>query len=109
MVWLAVDGGRSLRVRIRVFGRTLRRRLQGASGDLVGMLGGMPIPLFVQELRRKLGDDLLFLPGVAAVVFDDGGRVLLARRADTKRWAVVGGIVEPGEEPADCCVREVLE
>ena len=69
----------------------------------------MPVPPFVLELRRKLGDDLLLLPGVAAVVTDAGGRVLLARRSDTRRWAVIGGIVEPGEEPADCCVREVLE
>ena len=69
----------------------------------------MPVPPFVLAVRRKLGNDLMLLPGVAAVVFDDRGRVLLARRSDTRRWAVIGGIVEPGEEPADCCVREVLE
>ncbi len=69
----------------------------------------MPVPEFVRSLRRKVGDDLLLLPGVAAVVFDDAGRVLLGRRADTGRWSVIGGIVEPGEEPADCCVREVRE
>ena len=69
----------------------------------------MPVPPFVSELRRKLGNDLLLLPGVAAVVIDDRGRVLLARRSDTRRWAVIGGVVEPGEEPADCCVREVME
>jgi ADP-ribose pyrophosphatase YjhB (NUDIX family) len=69
----------------------------------------MPIPQFVLDVRRKLGNDLMLLPGVAAVVFNDAGEVLLARRADTRRWAVIGGIVEPGEDPADCCVREVLE
>ena len=69
----------------------------------------MPIPQFVLDVRRKIGNDLMLLPGVAAVVFNDAGAVLLARRADTRRWAVIGGIVEPGEDPADCCVREVLE
>lgn len=46
---------------------------------------------------------------MSAVVFDDQGRVLLGRRADNGRWAVIGGIVEPGEQPADCAVREVFE
>ena len=35
--------------------------------------------------------------------------MLLGRRTDTGQWHTIGGIVEPGEEPADCCVREVLE
>ena len=69
----------------------------------------MPVPPFVQTLRRSVGHALLLLPGVAAVVFDDAGRVLLGRRADTGKWHLIGGIVEPGEEPADCIVREVLE
>ena len=69
----------------------------------------MPVPPFVTDLRRRLGHDLLLLPGVAAIVFDDRGRVLLGRRSDTGQWHTIGGIVEPGEEPADCCVREVLE
>jgi ADP-ribose pyrophosphatase YjhB (NUDIX family) len=69
----------------------------------------MPIPEFVVELRRKIGQDLLWMPGVTAVVFDAAGRVLLVRRADTAEWAPIGGILEPGEQPADCAVREVLE
>ena len=69
----------------------------------------MPVPPFVQQIRRTLGHELILLPGVAAIVFDDRGRVLLGRRSDTGRWHTIGGIVEPGEEPADCCVREVME
>ncbi|MEV6247777.1 NUDIX domain-containing protein [Streptomyces sp. NPDC051742] len=69
----------------------------------------MATPDFIQALRATAGHQLLFLPGVSAVVFDDEGRVLLGRRADTGRWAIVGGIVEPGEQPADCAVREVYE
>ncbi|MFD3533523.1 NUDIX domain-containing protein [Streptomyces sp. NPDC058664] len=69
----------------------------------------MATPDFIRSLREKAGHQLLFLPGVSAVVFDDHGRVLLGRRADNGRWAIIGGIVEPGEQPADCAVREVYE
>ncbi|MER6098106.1 NUDIX domain-containing protein [Streptomyces sp. NPDC001728] len=69
----------------------------------------MPTPDFIRALRETAGQQLLFLPGVSAVVFDDRGRVLLGRRSDNGRWAVIGGIVEPGEQPADCAVREVFE
>jgi 8-oxo-dGTP pyrophosphatase MutT (NUDIX family) len=69
----------------------------------------MPIPDFLRELRDHVGHQMLFLPGVTALVFDDTGRILLNRRSDTGRWALIGGICEPGEQPADTAVREVLE
>src|SRR5690606_10557191 len=69
----------------------------------------MPVPEFVAALRAHVGHDLLWLPGVSGVVLDDDGRLLLGRRADTGRWAVPSGILEPGEEPAAGLVREVLE
>lgn len=69
----------------------------------------MPIPGFVARLRGRVGHELLWLPGVSGVVVDGEGRLLLGRRADNGRWAVVSGILEPGEEPAVAIVREVLE
>ncbi|WP_405851938.1 NUDIX domain-containing protein [Streptomyces sp. NBC_00090] len=69
----------------------------------------MGTPDFIRELRETAGHQLLFLPGVSAVVFDDRGRVLLGRRSDNGMWAIIGGIVDPGEQPADCAVREVYE
>ncbi|MFF0474822.1 NUDIX domain-containing protein [Streptomyces sp. NPDC004284] len=69
----------------------------------------MGTPDFIRELRETAGHQLLFLPGVSAVVFDDRGRVLLGKRADNGLWAIVGGIVDPGEQPADAVVREVHE
>nr|WP_303714916.1 NUDIX domain-containing protein [Kutzneria buriramensis]WKX15172.1 NUDIX domain-containing protein [Kutzneria buriramensis] len=56
-----------------------------------------------------MGHELLWLPGVSAVVLDDEGRVLLNRRTDTRKWSLIGGIPEPGEQPAACAVREVQE
>ena len=69
----------------------------------------MATPDFIRDLRVSAGHQLLFLPGVSAVVLDDAGRVLLGRRADTGGWSVIGGIPDPGEQPADCAVREVWE
>jgi 8-oxo-dGTP pyrophosphatase MutT (NUDIX family) len=69
----------------------------------------VPIPEFVSRLRERIGTELLWLPGVSAVVVDDDGRVLLGRRSDNGRWAVISGILEPGEQPAVAAAREVLE
>ncbi|GHF70149.1 NUDIX hydrolase [Streptomyces mashuensis] len=69
----------------------------------------MPIPHFLQELRAAVGPTLLWMPGVSAIVLDDEDRVLLGRRADTGQWSIIGGIPEPGEQPAAALVREVYE
>ncbi|MEU5142956.1 NUDIX domain-containing protein [Streptomyces sp. NPDC021139] len=69
----------------------------------------MSTPDFIRDLRASAGHQLLWLPGVTAVVFDDEGRVLLGRRSDNGRWSLIGGIPEPGEQPAACAVREVEE
>ncbi|MFI5685309.1 NUDIX hydrolase [Streptomyces sp. NPDC051636] len=69
----------------------------------------MATPEFIHTLRACAGHQLLWLPGVSAIVFDDEGRVLLGRRSDTRRWSVIGGIPDPGEQPAACAVREVYE
>ncbi len=74
----------------------------------------MPTPDFIVELRQHVGQSLLWLPGVAAVVLrphpvSGADEVLLVRRADTGSWTVVTGILDPGEEPAVGAVREVLE
>lgn len=69
----------------------------------------MPIPEYVAALRSAVGQDLLFLPGVTAVVLNDRGQVLLGRRSDSGEWALVSGILEPGEQPAAALVREVEE
>lgn len=69
----------------------------------------MGTPDFIREIRATAGHQLLLLPGISAVVFDDDGRVLLGRRADTGNWSVIGGISEPGEQPAVTAEREVYE
>ncbi|KQB86812.1 NUDIX hydrolase [Corynebacterium lowii] len=78
----------------------------------------MATPDFIVELRKKIGHDPLWLPGVTAIVVKDVDSeapawatpsVLLVRRADDGQWTPVTGIVDPGEQPHDAAVREVLE
>ncbi|WP_120522565.1 NUDIX hydrolase [Arthrobacter celericrescens] len=69
----------------------------------------MPAPEYVLKLREKIGHDPLWLPGVRGVVFNDAGEILLGQRADNGRWALITGILEPGEEPASGLVREIEE
>ncbi|MHA7277291.1 NUDIX hydrolase [Arthrobacter sp. HLT1-21] len=69
----------------------------------------MPIPDFILSLRRKIGHEPLWLPGVGGVVLDDDGRVLLGKRTDNGQWTVITGILEPGEEPGPGIVREIFE
>ena len=69
----------------------------------------MPISEYLKNLRARIGHDVLLTPGVAAVIVNDRGEVLLQRRSDDGRWGLPGGAMEPGEEPAETLVREVRE
>lgn len=69
----------------------------------------MPVPQFIVDLRKRIGQDLLWLLGLSAVVLHEDGQILLGRRSDTGKWAVISGIPEPGEEPSAAIEREILE
>lgn len=50
--------------------------------------------------------------GVAGLVFNSSGQVLLIRRKRPPQaglWHIPGGKLEPGESLAECCRREVFE
>jgi len=69
----------------------------------------MPISTHIRALREKIGNDLLTLPSVAVMLFDDQHRLLLAQEAATGLWMTVGGAIEPDETPADAAIRECWE
>ncbi len=49
------------------------------------------------------------VPAASAVVADDRGRLLLAKRTDNDLWTIPGGAMKPGETIAETAVREVKE
>jgi 8-oxo-dGTP pyrophosphatase MutT (NUDIX family) len=69
----------------------------------------MAIPDFLINLRKKIGNDLLLLPSAGVTLFNETGRILLVQHTDRDIWTLPGGIIEPGESPADAALREVWE
>src|SRR2546421_12522899 len=64
---------------------------------------------FIRALREKIGHDLLPLVGISGVVVTADRRVLLVKSKECPTWMPIGGMIEPGEEPADAAVREIDE
>ena len=50
---------------------------------------------YIAMLREKIGNDLLLLPTVSAIIIDDQGCVLLQRSVDDGKWYTLGGSMEP--------------
>ena len=70
----------------------------------------MGISAHIARLRAAVGYDLLLLPSVSVLPVDAAGRLLLVRHAGHHDgWAVLGGVVEVGESPAQAAVRETRE
>ncbi|WP_027482212.1 NUDIX domain-containing protein [Deinococcus pimensis] len=64
---------------------------------------------YIRNLRAKIGHDLVKAPAAGVVVRDEGGRVLLVRRADDGTWGIPGGWAGPGENVTLTAVREARE
>jgi 8-oxo-dGTP diphosphatase len=64
---------------------------------------------YIEWLRACIGHAPLPLAYSTAIVRDAAGRILLHQRSDFHRWGLPGGVIEPGESPADCAMRETLE
>jgi 8-oxo-dGTP pyrophosphatase MutT (NUDIX family) len=69
----------------------------------------MPMSEYMRRVRSKVGSDLLEIPSVSVLVFDERDRALLIRHAEVDAWTTPGGAVEPRESPADAAVREAWE
>jgi ADP-ribose pyrophosphatase YjhB (NUDIX family) len=70
----------------------------------------MPNPeSYLAWLRSRIGHAFIPLSYSTAIVRDPGGRILLHRRSDFDVWGLPGGVLEPGESPSSCAIRETLE
>jgi 8-oxo-dGTP pyrophosphatase MutT (NUDIX family) len=64
---------------------------------------------YVTELRGLIGNRLLLLPSVAAIIHDHAGNLLLQEKASGEGWSLPAGAIEPGETPQEAIIREVAE
>lgn len=63
---------------------------------------------YYAELRKSIGNSLLLMPSVAALIRDASGRLLLQRKGDGT-WSLPAGAIEPGESPEEAVRREIRE
>ncbi len=56
-----------------------------------------------------MGHELVLMPAVAVLPWDEEGRLLLVREAQTGLWQTIGGSVEPDEAPVAAALREAEE
>lgn len=69
----------------------------------------MGISRFYQELRDKVGSELIFMPCVAGIIRNKQGEILLQNKGNGEKWSLPAGAIEIGEAPAQAVVREVWE
>ncbi|BBL91231.1 NUDIX hydrolase [Vibrio rotiferianus] len=68
----------------------------------------MSVSHYVKELRSKVGNQVLMIPGVAAVILNESNKLLLQKKSDGS-WSLPAGMIEPAESPSQAVVREVRE
>lgn len=69
----------------------------------------MGISPYLRRLREVVGHELLLVPSVAVLVWDQDARLLVVRDVQTECWQTIGGAIEPEESPQDAAIREAHE
>ena len=69
----------------------------------------MPISQYLKNLREKIGNEILQVPSVAAVIRDESGNILLVKAVNSAFWGLPAGAIDLGETPAEAVTREVFE
>jgi 8-oxo-dGTP pyrophosphatase MutT (NUDIX family) len=64
---------------------------------------------YLWGLRRKVGHDLVLMPGAAVAAQREDGQVLFVRRGDNGTWCLPGGAAEVGGSFARTGVDELRE
>lgn len=88
--------------------RRRHERILDIASELPGESTELP-PDPVRESLRETFGEVTHKVGAAAVVFDEEGRVLLMRRADSDVWCLPAGMTDPGESIRTTAVRETKE
>jgi ADP-ribose pyrophosphatase YjhB (NUDIX family) len=64
---------------------------------------------YTEDMRRLIGTRPLLAPGVAVLVLNQAGQLLLLQRADNHEWTLPGGFMELNEAPEGTARRELDE
>jgi ADP-ribose pyrophosphatase YjhB (NUDIX family) len=66
-------------------------------------------PSYIQTIRRLVGHQRIFVPGVRAILLNERGEILLQHRSDSDVWGLPAGVVEMDETVFEALQREVEE
>jgi mutator protein MutT len=77
--------------------------------DIQGGESLMGMSNYYQDLRNKVGSDLIFMPSVAGIIRNEAGEILFQNKGNGEKWSLPAGAIELGEVPAEAVVREVWE
>ena len=64
---------------------------------------------YIKTLREMIGTTKIIVPGVRALMFNDGGEFLLEKQRLFGSWALPHGCVDVGESALEALRREVKE
>ncbi len=64
---------------------------------------------YISRLRKKVGNELISSPSVAAVIHNHKGKLLLLEKSSGGAWSLPAGGIELGESPQEAIIREVME
>lgn len=80
--------------------------------ELASEYYGRTIELPPEEIRERLAADLGYATAkvsAGAAIFDDDGRILLAKRTSDGTWGFPAGGVDPNESASEAAIRETRE
>ncbi len=63
---------------------------------------------YLQNIRKKIGNDMLQIATADWLIIQDD-KLLLQERAGENIWGMIGGMIEPGETIVEAAVREAQE
>nr|WP_306302877.1 NUDIX domain-containing protein [Alicyclobacillus shizuokensis] len=64
---------------------------------------------YYKNLRRQIGNQLIFCPNVVAIIRNKRNQILFVQEAGNTMWGLPAGAIELGETPAQAIVREAWE
>jgi 8-oxo-dGTP pyrophosphatase MutT (NUDIX family) len=64
---------------------------------------------YLWQLRQKVGNDLVLMPGAMIALLRGDGRVLMTKRTDDGTWCLPGGAAEPGGSFPRTAITELVE
>lgn len=64
---------------------------------------------YIRELRKKIGNQRILVPGVRTLVHDASGRILLQKQREFGSWSLPHGCVDVGESALCAAKRETFE